>query len=155
MKPLKIFFTLAFFMTLFSCDDVIVPEDVQSDLLFLKTVEGGCNNQNFSTIKSLEPEKDTVIVSQINDTLNIFTGINYICCAPFVTETFGIGDSIFVKIIDTCEIPAQNCYCKCNCYYTWDFQFTGLNADRFYLKIELFDPRLNKQLLISEGIVNL
>ena len=116
-----------------------------------KTIPGGCNVQDTSNLKSTVAENDTVITSIINDTLDIYAGINYICCAPFITSTNIINDSITIVINDTCSFPYETCYCKCMCYYTWDFLFTDLLQKVYNYKIILFNPVNGEPVIFREG----
>ena len=103
-----------------------------------------------------EEERDTVIFSLRKDTLVMFTGINYICCAPFKTETTVKNDSLIVTLTDACDYPKVNCYCKCMCYYTWEFLFTGYQSEkkRGY-KVILDDPRQKEPVVIFKGTMKL
>jgi hypothetical protein len=155
MKPLKyILFSLLWFYFTGCENGNDVPAEVQ-EIVFLTTEAGGCNNQDFNDLKSSSFENDTIYFSSQNDTLTIFTGLNYLCCAPFETSALTLNDTIFILIEDTCTEPYSNCYCKCICYYTWNFRFTGLTEKRFWLKIELNDPRQKEPIVITDGNIAL
>ena len=125
-----------------------------ADLIFLETQAGGCNNQNTNSLKSSVSEKDTIFSTMYNHTPDFFVGKNYICCAPFSTEVNLSNDSIFISITDDCPNPYTSCYCKCNCYYTWNFLFTGVSKGNYYLKVLLTDPRATQaELLFDEWIL--
>jgi hypothetical protein len=127
------------------------PNDA-GKITLVKTIPGGCNNQKAAYIaKSAVEQKDTVILSAHQDTLDIFVGINYICCAPFKTESLFRNDSIIISITDTCPTPYQTCYCKCMCYYTWDFLFAGYQGQKYGYRITLYDPRQQEPKTIKEG----
>jgi hypothetical protein len=153
MKPSKIII-LIFVVALFfyHCENSteITPEAFE--LQYIETNPGGCNNQDFSDLKSAITENDTVYFSVINDTLNLFTGLNYICCAPFVSSVSVIKDSIFINLTDTCNEDDLNCYCRCICYYTWNFMFRNFSETEYYIKIELFDPREDRPVKVFEGL---
>ena len=106
-------------------------------------------------MNSVGEQKDTVIFSVHKDTLDIFAGINYICCAPFKIESTIRNDSIIINISDTCPAPYQSCYCKCMCYYTWNFLFADYQGQKFGYKIILNDPRQKEPQTIKEGRINL
>ena len=122
-----------------------------------KTIPGGCNNTKSAVLKSAPAEeRDTVVFSLRKDTLVLFTGINYICCAPFKTETAFRNDSLIVTLTDDCDFPKENCYCKCMCYYTWEFLFTGYQSEKKQgYKVILDDPLQKEPVVIMQGRVKL
>ena len=85
----------------------------------------------------------------------MFVGINYICCAPFDSETEIVGDTLKMNISDTCSNHSQSCYCKCNCYYTWDFQFIDFEKKEYDFIIFLNDPREDNTIIFKEGKIDL
>jgi len=93
-----------------------------------------------------------VIFSMREDTLVMFTGINYVCCAPFTTAATFRNDSVVVTLEDICNYPQEVCYCKCMCYYTWEFLFTGYNQGTIKgYKVILDDPRQKEPFVLMEG----
>lgn len=130
--------------------------DVDEDeIIFYKTVPGGCNDAVFEAI--LAPaldDIDTVEYTLLDDTLAIFVGLNYICCAPFTTEATIVNDTLKIAIRDTCTFPFEACYCRCMCYYTWDFKFVHFTKKEYHLIIELTDPREEEILLIKKGRID-
>ena len=125
-------------------------------ITYLKTESGGCNGQIFDDLKSVSYEQeDTIVFSINNDTLNVFVGVNYICCAPFTSEAIISNDSIFMNLTDTCLYPYQSCYCRCICYYTWDFLFVDFKEKEYYFKIILNDPREENPIILDEGFIDL
>ncbi len=112
---------------------------------------------NFGNLKGLLAEEtDTVLFSARKDTLEMFAGINYICCAPFNTTALFRNDSLIVTLTDVCDYPAKNCYCRCMCYYTWQFLFTEFRPDIPYgYRVVLDDPRQKEASVIMEGRVRL
>ena len=78
------FTLLAMVLILFAvgCQDEIDSAHQQMNLTHIKTIPGGCNTSDLVN-KNGFIENDTVFFLIKNDTLNLFTGINYICCAPF------------------------------------------------------------------------
>jgi hypothetical protein len=131
--------------------------DSGASLTLAKTIPGGCNNTKSAVLKSAPAEeRDTVIFSLRKDTLVMFTGINYICCAPFKTKTDFKNDSLIVTLTDNCDYPKVNCYCKCMCYYTWEFLFTGYKSDKkLGYKVILDDPRQKEPVVTMQGHVKL
>ncbi|MBN2613119.1 MAG: hypothetical protein JXB00_16320 [Bacteroidales bacterium] len=121
-------------------------------LKYSSTILGGCNGQDFGDLKSTSEDfADTVIFTIKNDTLDVFVGLNYICCAPFTSEAATKGDSILITISDACKAPYLNCYCKCMCYYTWDFTFVDFEEKEYPFKIILNDPHEENPVIIKEG----
>ncbi len=84
--------------------------------------------------------------------MNIFVGLNYICAAPFSTESRIQNDTISMYIIDTCPEPVS-CYAKCDCYYTFDFKFLSDNANYFY-RVKLYDAMKKDTITIKEEFIN-
>ncbi|MDR2086580.1 MAG: hypothetical protein LBP72_05335, partial [Dysgonamonadaceae bacterium] len=132
----------------FEVEDIIK----QAGIKLLATSLGGCNE---TALRAGENplENDTVIISTVADTLNVFVGRNYICGAPFRADCEIRNDSIFMYITDTCENPSE-CYDRCDCYYTFDFQFAGQGDKNYPYKIVWSDPREDELQTISEGIIS-
>jgi hypothetical protein len=122
----------------------------------IKTVLGGCNGQSSDEISlSRYEQKDTLQFYIRNDTLHVFTGINYICCAPFETGFLQTTDSLFFTITDTCSFPYESCYCRCMCYYTFDFLFDSFAKKKYYFRITIDDPQQDEPYIFREGFVDL
>lgn len=120
---------------------------------FLKSALGGCNSKTEENITRGEEKNDTVIFSLTNDTLTIHAGINYICCAPFITDCNVSNDSIFITITDSCPNPNQ-CYCRCSCYYTFDYYFDSITDNEYYWQIIINDPREENRILFGNGKIS-
>ncbi len=154
-KSVFILFTVVVLFTLAMCSkDSNDPED-SGTITFVKTNPGGCNGQGFSSMKSILDENDTLIFTLKNDSLDALIGLNYICCAPFTTETKVSNDSIFMTIRDTCPSPYTSCYCKCMCYYTWNFLFNNVEDKEYYYRVVLIDPRQEGPQVFREGMLDL
>ena len=150
MKARVFFYFLIFPLVInISCSRDDGPEE-GGDLVFIETLPGGCNGVEFGGMKTMVEEPDTVYFKVNNDTLDAFVGINYLCCAPFDTETRVSGDSIFMLIKDTCPEP-MSCYCKCMCYYTWDFLFNGIEDREYYYRVTLDSPLEEGPRVLWEG----
>lgn len=154
MKWAIFVFTAALFsMILIRCEKAPDMEQVK-EMSFLRTDPGGCNNQNFNALKSAgEDLNDTVIFTVINDTLDVFVGLNYICCAPFTSDVVTSPDTVILTLSDTCNFPEESCYCRCMCYYTWNFLFTGFGGKECHYKILLDNPQEEMPVVISEGSI--
>ena len=150
---LSMIFALAFIVV--KCDYNNVFSDEEQQIIFIKTNPGGCNNQGEDAAKRVFAENDTLIFDARNDTLNVFVGLNYICCAPFTSETRVSNDSVFITISDTCAIDIQSCYCKCMCYYTWDFLFSVSGEKKYWFEIILIDPREDQPIVLKESWIDL
>ncbi|NQU32030.1 MAG: hypothetical protein HQ521_02250 [Bacteroidetes bacterium] len=158
MKKLIFAFGMIFTLTmLIMCEDNEtdnIPTDKK--ITFVKTELGGCHGQLSDDLKSTFSEQvDTVIFTIENDTLDAYIGLNYICCAPFTTDKNISNDSITFILNDTCLDINQPCYCKCMCYYTWNFLFVDFEEKEYNFKIILNDPREEQPIILKEGIVDL
>jgi len=134
-----------------NCENNPDKHDI-SNLILAETTAGGCNNDLKSTFSD---SKDTAIFTLNADTLNVFVGVNYSCCTPFSSSMDFRNDSIILALKDIC--PSRNlCYCRCMCYYTWDFKLTGFENSEYPYKITL-DGLLakNHPECIQEGTVNI
>jgi hypothetical protein len=138
MKTVHIMFILCLFL-LVACDDKEDNGENQVNIKYLETVLGGCNAESNLRSNEVPFENDTVIISNIKDTLSIFIGHNYSCGAPFKTSHEITDEGISVNIIDTCA--TMDCYQRCSCYYTFDYKFIQQNKNNYKCKILLFDPR--------------
>jgi hypothetical protein len=113
MKKLLSFILL--FITLISCDKE------SGNLKHLETIPGGCALEKASSFKSvLEFKNDTVSYSITNRNLDLFVGFNATCCGQYSTSSEIKENTIFCRILTT---KIGNCYC--DCYYTYNFRFTG------------------------------
>jgi len=156
MKKLIPFIGLVFLLfVLIKCEKESDNNDPEKELSYVKTDAGGCNDQDFEGLKSVSDDpNDTVIFSVVNDTLDIYVGVNYICCAPFTSEATISNDSILLTLTDTCSDMNSLCYCRCMCYYTWDFLFVDFMEKEYYFKILLDDPHENNPIVFKEGTVD-
>ena len=128
--------------------------NVAHKITYHTTKFGGCNGQDFTLKRTSQDFPDTVVFSIIDDTLNVFVGVNYICCAPIKTVTNIVNDSLLMVISDTCSYPYQSCYCRCNCYYTFDFQFVNFEEKVYNFQILLNDPRVDESIIFQTGQIN-
>jgi len=130
------------------------PDLSESQFEHHATIPGGCNGQDFNEKSASLEYSDTIILSRTEDTLNVFVGINYICCAPLTTSVEVENDSLLLEITDTCTNPYESCYCRCTCYYTFDFQFVNYQNREYSFQVVLDDPRESKPEIIFTGKVN-
>jgi hypothetical protein len=98
---------------------------------------------------------DTVSITLVLDTFNIYLGINYLCETPFKVESTISNDSVLIAITDTCSHDSGGCYAWCMCFYTWNFQFWKGDLDSCYYKIELISPREGESRIIQAGYIDL
>ena len=131
-------------------------EEPKGNIQYLKTELGGCNRESESVLRSADSESsetkdDVVTITFSKDFVNVFVGLNYICCAPFETKCETIDDVIVMYITDTCINLYEDCYCRCMCYYTFDFMFNYQGTINQKYKVVLIDPRKENQVVISEG----
>jgi hypothetical protein len=115
-------------------------------LRFHEVVYGGCANvfdmpESSAAIQKgldMETERDTLIITW-DDSLNIFLGLNYVCCVPFEVGHEIVQDTLVLAVRDTCVV---SCYCDCICYYTFTWKFERGEEEIGNLLVELFDPRV-------------
>lgn len=154
MKNVLLFVFLFSFLLLFCmCDEELV-ENSGSSISFLELIPGGCNLGDENALKSgFMNERDTVFFSQNADTITMFVGLEYICCAPFAGSVQINSDTIIFVITDTCNVNSASCYCRCMCYYTWNVRLIDVNSESFAYKIILNDPNVNVPILFREGLI--
>jgi hypothetical protein len=143
-----LFLTCVFFLC--ACEK---EKEEASKLNHVGTLYGGCNN---SIEKSSVPEgeNDTVILSIENDTLNIQVGVYYTCCALFEGKSENIDDTLQITVSDICTTD-DTCYCKCMCYYTFTFRYTGFKAGDYRCKVQLWDALEKKYIILFEGVITI
>jgi hypothetical protein len=131
--------------------------DKNASLTFVRTELGGCNLKSKSPSQSSDnyEHNDSVNISGKNDSTYVFVGLNYICCAPFVTGCRMQNDTILMSVSDTCSYPYLTCYCHCDCYYTFNFMFSQSGRNNYKYKIILNSPLENKTRTLQEGIIKI
>lgn len=154
-KILFIFGFLLVTIMLITCSKDTDDVNGSKILKYAKTLPGGCNGETFNDLKSASVDEDTLIFTVRDDTLDAYIGINYICCAPFASEVRVTNDSIIMIVSDTCPDPYHSCYCRCMCYYTWDFLFTDIKNTECYFKVILNDPRAEEPIIFKEGVLEI
>jgi hypothetical protein len=155
MKTIFLLLIIVVSFTLVFCqrNETDETNEVNPNLSFIKTELGGCNKSSSLQNKSAVIQNDTVGISIENDSIGVFIGLNYICCAPFATECEIKNDSIFMSIKDTCAWTYSSCYCRCDCYYTFEFKFVQTGNKNYPYQIILIDPREPGSKLIKEGTI--
>ncbi|MFB0515709.1 MAG: hypothetical protein ACETWG_03785 [Candidatus Neomarinimicrobiota bacterium] len=130
------------------------PEPLQ----LLDISYGGCNGELDLPKMSAQPadsvyldEGRDTLTYEFDDALRIFLGLNYICCAPFVAESELSGDTLLLAVRDTCSQVYQTCYCRCNCYYTFTWEFAVAEEAVTNLRVELYDPRVGTVATLFQG----
>jgi len=142
-------------MVFTSCDSDNA-ESKNENLQYVKTELGGCNSKSALKSDDSETEEgndDKIVISVLEESVHVFVGLNYICCASFETNCETIDDVIVMYIIDTCRDPYVECYCRCMCYYTFDFIFRHQGKFNQKYKILLIDPREEEPAIISKGTI--
>jgi hypothetical protein len=149
-KQLLILYSLSMLL-LTQCEKDNARKDEQT-LALRKTIAGGCNNYQ-ALMNNKTVGKDTVVFSFSADTLIMHAGLNYTCCAPFVTSLLHSNDSVIVTISDVCP-DIDNCYCRCMCYYTWDFKLTNVKDQFYRYKVIVNSKFQDHPYIMQEGIYN-
>jgi hypothetical protein len=85
-----IFFSVA-------CEQKDIMHENKAEIKFVTAIPGGCNDKEALRADD-QPDKDTVIISTIADTIHVFVGHNYSCGAPFKTGK---------EMEDACQVPAD------------------------------------------------
>jgi hypothetical protein len=148
MKKLILPFIIVISVVLCNCEHE--NNNKHKTLHYLNTVYGGCNNSDHLKSAFTEVDNDTVIFNIENDTLSLYVGVNYICCAYFEGKSEFVGDSLFVTVADTCSSDDM-CYCHCMCYYTFDFLYNDIDAGEIPCKVRLWDAMAEKYIILFKG----
>ncbi|MDR0505206.1 MAG: hypothetical protein LBH32_00070, partial [Dysgonamonadaceae bacterium] len=120
----------------------VTPSVEEKEVRFVLVTYGGCNGQSeFSPAQrssSMDVKNDTVFFDFQNDTLKVSVGINYICCSSFEATQNVEGEKISLLITETTPSPEE--YCRCDCYYTFDYYFTDLSKQTYEINVA-FDAK--------------
>ena len=153
MKVFSKIILLAGFLLIITSCQVENVHNSNNTFKHLKTDYGGCNNKKILDIDTVITQNDTVFSSFKNDTLLMTVGLNYICCASFSTICNFQKDSIIITITDNCPYPYDDCYCRCNCYYIFDFYFGNYDFKEHPYRVLLYDPRVGEIKIFKEGLI--
>jgi len=115
----------------------------------VETVLGGCNTDEGLRSGGDESREDGITLDVTKDSVRVFVGLNYICAAKFETKCIVHNGIIRMYVIDICE-GAHECYARCPCYYTFDFQFERKGEKNYKYIVELISPLYGDRIL-SEG----
>jgi hypothetical protein len=149
-KTMSVFLFLTIAFILYKCKS---EQDEGGTISHSRTIPGGCNTEQLKSAGTATTGSDSLKIFIKNDTLHVFVGLNYTCCSPFETKTEIFSDSVVMQINDKCQ-NLSSCYCKCMCYYTFDFQYTNWSGKKFYYKILLNDPRQSNTKKLFEGWID-
>ena len=128
------------------------PEnDTENDVRYVKTVLGGCNQKTDEDLKSRndDSQEDEVIISTSADSIHVFVKLKYYCATPFETQCKIENNTIKMYITDVCE--NADCYARCYCDYTFDFQFERKGEINYNYIVELISPLEGRSKILSEG----
>lgn len=122
-------------------------------LSYAGTLAGGCNGKQFTGLKaeSAGEQPDTVWYRVSGDSLVFFSGLNYICCTPFTTIADIRNDSLIMTITDTCNMLEDNCYCRCMCYYTFEFIFLGYSGEHYSYLVSCYNKLAQELIILDKG----
>ncbi len=140
-----ILFSLAIFIP---CEEETENDSSHTNIQFINNESGGCNGQQMNIKSALIENKDTIHFSIEENKLNIFVGINYLCCAPFSSTTEIENDTIKLIITDDCK---DGNYCRCNCYYTWNFYFEDFEEKTYHYMVIFKNPQATEPIIFREG----
>lgn len=157
---MKIFLTVFFILSLLVSDiktEGNYTTDTISDkkIKHVETIYGGCNYKRSFDNKSEEELEETCMQSIINDSLSFYVSLEYICCAPFRTQ-FEIRNGVLCFFIDdVCKNPYKDCYCRCECVYSFDFRLINYEIKKYNYQVILYDPREESPKVIKEGVIDI
>ena len=119
---------------------------------YITTQFGGCNED--TTYRS-GGEPDISYFTLDGDTAIIFAGFNYKCCAPFTSNVDIVDGIIIITLKDNCSQPYSSCYCRCSCYYTFEFKIKLAAPFRVYpYKIYVDNPKQGGEYLFWEDFIS-
>ena len=118
---------------------------------------GGCNIAE-AVQRSNEPQamNDTVVVNVSEKSARVSVQLNYTCkSTPFDTRYEEKDGIMYMYIIDTCGDTSEtsDCYQRCTCCYTFDFNFNGQKTLNQQYRVVLTDPRQDQPIIFSEGVM--
>jgi hypothetical protein len=118
---------------------------------------GGCNIAE-AVQRSNEPQarNDTVVVSVSEESARVSVQLNYTCkSTPFDTRYEEKDGVMYMYIIDACGDTSEtsDCYQRCTCCYTFDFNFNGQRTLNQQYRVVLTDPRQDQPIIFSEGVM--
>jgi hypothetical protein len=157
MKTFRAIIPLLIFLFLFpQCRknaSAPVPSEQQT-LQHIETLLGGCNDmKNPPLAKNQKTKNDTVYYEWKGDTLAFHIGINHICCVKFRAEYALEKDTLRLKIRDVCT-KSELCYCSCECYYTFDYLFSGTSTLPDVFEVSLYDAWWDTTEILCRGIIS-
>ncbi|NJK85537.1 MAG: hypothetical protein HC906_05805 [Bacteroidales bacterium] len=150
MKNIIFLFALFSFHFLLIMCEGDQDNETNNKLIHVKTNYTGCNG-SFDLTKTTRSTGDSVSFSFEMDTLNIYVNLRYICCTPFTSNVAIQGDSIIMTIKDICP-GNEMCYCRCFCFYGFNFIFTGLENKIYSYKVAVNER--NNSFVVKEGKFN-
>jgi len=104
------------------------PDTDTDTLVYHQAIPGGCALGIDSVRHHDFLELDTVIYHVNGDSLYIFVGFN-VSCGPDYSTTANISNDTIYMFLKRNSGPFSNCMC----YYTYDFQFSGIQHSYYYV----------------------
>jgi hypothetical protein len=152
MKKICLLLLVATIVILYNCEK---DKDNEKTPVIncVETLYGGCNT-SLEKSSGFSEENDTIIVFFENDTMTIHVGVNYICCANFAGKSETISDTLQITVTDNCS-PEDSCYCRCMCYYTFDFRYTGFETGDYPCKVRLWDGIEKTFKVLFQGTISI
>ena len=117
---------------------------------------GGCNIAEAERSSKPQAENDTVVVKVSGESARVSVQLNYTCkSTPFDTRYEEKDGIMYMYIIDTCGDTSEtsDCYQRCTCCYTFDFNFNGQKTLNQQYRVVLTDPRQDQPIIFSEGVM--
>ncbi len=104
------------------------PDTNTDNLIYHQAIPGGCA-LGFDSVRLNDFfEPDTVIYKISADSLAIFVGFNVSCGPDYSTSARISNDTIYMYLNRN-----NGPFASCMCYYTYNFQFTGIEKSYYYI----------------------
>jgi hypothetical protein len=145
---LSIFFSVAI---LVGCNN---GEPDKKPILLVGLEKGGCNNDQEKSSSYLRNLSDSIMFWTTGDTLVAIVTINYTCCTRFDALFELKNDSLLFNVNDAC-IESDHCYCKCMCYYTFQFKLINIDEEKYCYKFTLYNAQADKYSVVEKGSIDL
>jgi hypothetical protein len=147
--PERWIFLFVLLLMLSTCNEQFTDKGIQIRLL--KTEFGGCQDSTEldRTTENYFPYYSAI--STYLDTLVIRVGIDYSCCTSLISSVDMLNDTIFMTLEDMCRYSEESSYCRCMCWYTWNYYFVDYKDHQYFYRVILIDPREEQAQTVGLG----
>ena len=56
-----------------------------------------------------------------------------------------------MNITDTCNLEEDDCYCRCMCYYTFEFIFLDYSGEHYTYLVSCYDKLAQELIILGDG----